>query len=365
MNDQIPTPEQAAGLLADNILSFLDYFDVDYERSLLSAGKSREEAARLVGWDWTHGIGVYALYRLANKQKDTRLLSNIRAWFKRRIAAGLPEKNVNTVCPLLTLACLYSDRPAPELLPLLEEWAEWIMHDMPRTEENGIQHGHAELENKGHLWDDTLFMTVLFLAKAGVLLGREEYVREAEYQFLLHAKYLTDRSSGLWYHGWTFEGRHNFAKALWGRGNCWITLFVPEFLEIASPCASVRQAAVETLRTQTAALMRLQDTSGLWHTLLDDSTSYLEASGSAGFCAGMLRGLSNGLLPESLRPCALRALNAVLENLTPNGELKNVSYGTNVGYVLDDYKKIPLRKMHYGQALALMAVLEVLSGGRS
>ena len=29
MNDQIPTPEQAAGLLADNILSFLDYFDVD------------------------------------------------------------------------------------------------------------------------------------------------------------------------------------------------------------------------------------------------------------------------------------------------------------------------------------------------
>ena len=65
---------------------------------------------------------------------------------------------------------------------------------MPRTEENGIQHGHAELENKGHLWDDTLFMTVLFLAKAGVLLGREEYVREAEYQFLLHAKYLTDLS---------------------------------------------------------------------------------------------------------------------------------------------------------------------------
>lgn len=92
MNDQIPSPEKAASLLADNILSFLDYFDVDYERSLLSAGKSHEEAVRLVGWDWTHGIGVYALYRLATKQKDARLLHHIRTWFNQRIAAGLPEK---------------------------------------------------------------------------------------------------------------------------------------------------------------------------------------------------------------------------------------------------------------------------------
>ena len=52
--------------------------------------------------------------------------------------------------------------------------------------------------------------------------------------------------------------------------------------------------------------------------------------------------------------------NGWLANLTEDGELKNVSYGTNVGYELEDYKKIPLRKTHYGQALALMAVLNAL-----
>lgn len=360
MNQNPLKPVQAARLLAKNILSFLDYFDEDYEKSLLAAGKTHVEAARLIGWDWTHGVGVYGLYQLARRQNDTQLKDVIRAWFSRRIAAGLPEKNVNTVCPMLTLACLYEEQANPALLPLIQEWAEWILNDMPRTQENGIQHGHAELENKGHLWDDTLFMTVLFLAKAGVLLRREDYVREAEYQFLVHAKYLTDRTTGLWYHGWTFEGHHNFAKALWGRGNCWITIFVPEFLKIAKPCYSVRRATVETLRAQAVALERLQDATGLWHTLLDDPTSYLETSCSAGFCAGLWNGMASSILPETHRPCAERALKAVLEQLTEDGTLRNVSYGTNVGYALEDYKKIPLRKMHYGQALALLAVLPAL-----
>lgn len=360
MDKAIPSIQQAADLLANNILSFLDYYDLTYEKSLLAAGKTRDEAARLIGWDWTHGVGIYALYRMAQRLGDRDIPEKIRDWFSRRIAVGLPEKNVNTVCPLLTMACLCEDRKDPAYLPILEEWTRWIMEEMPRTEERGIQHGHAELENRGHLWDDTLFMTVLFLAKAGVLLGREECVREAEYQFLLHVKYLTDRSTGLWYHGWTFEGRHNFAKALWGRGNCWITIFVPEFLEIADPGPAIRRMARETLRTQAAALVRLQDESGLWHTLLDDETSYLEASCSAGFCAGMLKGLEAGLLPESVRPCARRALEGVLANLTADGELKNVSYGTNIGYALEDYKNVPLRKMHYGQALALLAVLNAL-----
>ncbi len=352
---------QATPLLVNNIVSFLDYYDKDFETGLLAVGKTLAEAKQLIGWDWTHGVGVYGLYKLAKQQGDDALLGTIRDWFYRRIAVGLPEKNVNTVCPLLTMACLHGEQPDPAFLAIIEEWAQWMMTAMPRTEEHGIQHGHAELENKGHLWDDTLFMGVLFLAKVGVMLNRKDYVQEAEYQFLLHAKYLTDRKTGLWYHGWTFEGRHNFAGALWGRGNCWITLFVPEFLEIVNPQGAVRSFATEILRAQVASLAQYQDAAtGLWHTLLDDPTSYLEASCTAGFCAGMLNGIKMGLLSAEHMPCAQRALQGVLDYLTEDGELTQVSYGTNVGYALDDYKKIPLRKMHYGQSLALMAMLQAL-----
>lgn len=44
----------------------------------------------------------------------------------------------------------------------------------------------------------------------------------------MHIQYLTDNATGLWYHAWIFEdGGHNFAKALWGRGNCWVSAQAP------------------------------------------------------------------------------------------------------------------------------------------
>lgn len=58
----------------------------------------------------------------------------------------------------------------------------------------------------------------------------------AKYQFLLHTQYLMDHQSGLWYHGWEFDGKgsgHNFAKALWARGNCWVRPYHNTFMIIS------------------------------------------------------------------------------------------------------------------------------------
>jgi hypothetical protein len=49
-------------------------------------------------------------------------------------------------------------------------------------------------------------------------------VEEAVYQFLLHVQNLMDRETGLWFHGWSYEGNHNFAHARWARGNSWLTI---------------------------------------------------------------------------------------------------------------------------------------------
>jgi len=40
-----------------------------------------------------------------------------------------------------------------------------------------------------------------------------------------------DTKSGLWFHGWTFEGNHNFAEALWARVISWITIVFRNFIE--------------------------------------------------------------------------------------------------------------------------------------
>jgi unsaturated rhamnogalacturonyl hydrolase len=157
-------------------------------------------------------------------------------------------------------------------------------------------------ENYNQLWDDTLMMTVLPLAQIGILLDRPHYIEEAKYQFLLHINYLMDAPTGLWFHGWEFtpdapgRGGNNFAKALWARGNCWVTVAIPLFIEFMGdrlPAQDpVRRQLESAFRRQVDKLVECQDQeSGLWHTLLVDPSSYLETSATAGFAAGILAGI--------------------------------------------------------------------------
>lgn len=86
--------------------------------------------------------------------------------------------------PLLTAAYLHEGGYGDYKVHL-EAWAEWAMYDMPRTEEQGLQHITYLVDNHQQLWDDTLMMTVLPLAKIGLLLGRNEYIEEAKRQFFV------------------------------------------------------------------------------------------------------------------------------------------------------------------------------------
>jgi len=248
----------------------------------------------------------------------------------------------------------------------LEDWADWAMNKMPRTEESGLQHITYSHENHQQLWDDTLMMTVLPLTKIGLLMKRPEFVEEAKRQFLLHIKYLADSKTGLWFHGWTFDGRHNFANALWARGNCWITIAIPEFLEMLElPSGDgLRMYLVSTLRSQIDALLRLQDSSGLWHTILDDSSTYLEASATAGFAYGILKALRLGLIEadrnELCKRAAFMSIKGILANISTEGELQNTSFGTPVFNKVEEYNRVPITPMPYGQSLALLALTEYL-----
>ncbi len=345
--------------VCNNLYDFLYNIDEKYIKNLVeNIGRTPKEARSLGAWDWTHGIGLYGLWKIYAFTGDEKYLDMIENWFKDRIEIGLPDKNVNTVCPLLTMAFLSEKRPRKEYSLIMDEWAEWIMKDMKRTKEGGIQHEHAELKNDEQLWDDTLIMTVLFLTKYGKIKGREDYLEEARYQFLLHGKYLCDTETGLWFHGWSFAERNHFAGALWGRGNSWITVFIPDYIDIMGLNGADKRIALGYFKGQAEALKKYQSKEGLWHTLINDETSYLEASATAGFCYGILKGIRLGYLDESFKDCGMRALDAILGNINGNGELANVSYGTNVGRTLQHYRDIPLVKMHYGQSLALLALIE-------
>jgi unsaturated rhamnogalacturonyl hydrolase len=234
----------------------------------------------------------------------------------------------------------------------------------------------------------------------------------AKFQFLLHIQYLTDNTTGLWYHGWEFTptgtsvsgykdttssatGKkvgHNFAKALWARGNCWVTIAIPLFIQLLEEWSvkkGVRTGVMEdplvkrlvgSYRRQVDGLIGLQNKeTGLWNTLLVDESSYEESSATAGFAAGiymglrMVRLLSSSLIVRMLIRCLAKqgliegepylstanlALAGVIENIRPDCQLEKVSFGTGMGHDEEHYRKIPITPMPYGPALASLALIE-------
>jgi unsaturated rhamnogalacturonyl hydrolase len=265
---------------------------------------------------------------------------------------------VNTTAPLLGLSELWRRRRQPRYEPVLRDWAERAIATMPRTPEGGFQHNVSDRVNDDELWDDTLFMVALFLASFGQAAGERRLIDEAERQFLVHARYLADPASGLWFHGWTFEGRHNFARARWARGNAWITVGILDLVEFAEIAPSVRAYLLGVLETQIEALLKLQAGSGAWRTLLDDPSSYEEISATAGFGYGLMKAARIGIGPAACRSAGLRALEAVVANIDDRGVVANVSYGTRMGYDLQFYRDIPIQPTGYGQALAILCLTE-------
>jgi unsaturated rhamnogalacturonyl hydrolase len=173
----------------------------------------------------------------------------------------------------------------------------------------------------------------------------------------------------LFFHGWTFaDGGHNFARALWARGNSWLTIVIPEMLELLDLPANdaFRIHLIDTFEAQCCALLQYQESNGLWRTLLDqpiDEGSYIESSATAGFAYGILKGLrmryirdEDGLYRES----AMKAIKGVLGKVSAGGELLDTSFGTAMGHTLQHYKDIAITSMPYGQAMAIMALGEFL-----
>lgn len=97
----------------------------------------------------------------------------------------------------------------------------------------------------------------------------------------------------------------------------------------------------------------------MWHTLVDDADSYVETSATCGFAYGILKAVKDGLADRSCLDTALRAAAPVLNYISEDGVVNQVSYGTPMGRVSKDfYKEIELRPMPYGQALAILFLME-------
>lgn len=322
-------------------------------------------------WDWPQGVGLYGLLKIMKIKKNKEYTDFLYHWFEDNIRQGLPSKNINTTTPLLTLAEFNEECKNPEFEALCLKWADWLMNCLPRTKEGGFQHvtsANGDRQgvrlNENEMWIDTLSHTVLFLNRMGQKYGRKDWIDESIHQVLMHIKYLCDRKTGLFYHGWTFNERNNFGGIFWCRGNSWFTLGILDYIDMfeGTMNAGLKTFIIDTYKAQVEKLKELQDPkTGLWHTVLTAPDSYVETSGTAAITAGILKGIRCGILDDSYLPCAVKAIRGILDRIDSDGTVLEVSGGTGMGMDAEHYKNILIAPMAYGQSLTILALAEALN----
>lgn len=322
--------------------------------------RSEEGQKQFAIWDWFQGVGLYGLYRCAKATGDKEAESFVKNWFDDQIARHEITWNVNSLSPLLTLTYLYEETKKESYLNILNEGLSYALHELARTPEGGFQHVTIDSMNATQLWADTLYMGALFIARMGVLTGDLSLIAQSTQQFLVHIKYLFDPETGLFFHGYNFDGKTHYAGARWGRANAWIAAALTDFLEITA--GKLDPALADYLKGTLVSfaenLARVQDTDGMWHTLLNDPASYAEASATAGICYALRRGISKGLLSEKFASAAERGCEAVMKLVDENGFVNQVSAGTCLRDSLDYYKGIRINHQPYGQSLTLLMLTE-------
>ena len=203
-------------------------------------------------------------------------------------------------------------------------------------------------------WDPDVRVEDFFFA--GTLLGRaakltgDRVFADKLFDLLLSADTL--QQSGLYWHC-------HASPFFWGRGNAFAALGIAEALSHV-PSHSRRDELIERNTRHLTALADLQDASGMWHQVIDDSSTYLEHSGTTMLGYAITRGLRGGWLPESLTDVAARTWQGVAERTSASGDLEHVCVGTGPLETLAEYVERPCTDGfdERGGAMALQFAVE-------
>ncbi|MEF2966040.1 glycoside hydrolase family 88 protein [Paenibacillus sp. M1] len=308
-------------------------------------------------WDWPGGVAFYGVCEAYEATGREEYLAALQTWVDENIVEGLPKLSVNGVSIGHSLLTLYQATGEQKYMDIAIEMAQFLQNQAERFADGIFQHTVNSLSDvfPEQAWVDTMFMAGYFLLRIGYLLGNRVYIEDGLRQYHGHEQFLQNQETNLYYHGWDHVNQNNMSGVFWARGNAWAALTMAKALKLVEVTHPSFMIIEGSLRDQLAALVRLQSPEGLWHTVLDDASSYLETSASAGIAAAVLM---QGRLYAKY---SQKALEGILSRIREDGTVADVSAGTAVMKNVDGYKEVAKKRIQgWGQGLALAYLAEVL-----
>ncbi len=304
-------------------------------------------------WDWPCGVAYYGIGEAFEKTGRQEYLRLLKDRVDELIELGLPTAWTVNACAMgHCLVTLYQATGEQKYYDIIMSKIEYLKKDALRFGDRVLQHTVSPNNDfPEQAWADTLFMAALFMLRVGVMNDDRELIEDALNQWQWHIRYLQNPSSGFYYHGYDNIAGDHMSGIYWGRANAWAA-YTMSMVGGLLPQCYLYPAYIDvagSLNEQLAALKTVQTENGLWRTVLDDEESYEEVSASAGIAAAMLE-RGNALHGKYIN----KAITGLLNNISEDGKVMNVSGGTAVMRDKEGYRGIPKAWIQgWGQGLAL------------
>ncbi|MBI4874653.1 MAG: glycoside hydrolase family 88 protein [Acidobacteria bacterium] len=245
-------------------------------------------------FNWGEGVQQIGLMKIYQRTRDARYLGYMRRWTGLYLSkdiswllnySGQDQKTRPGYCghwsPGTAILYLYEANKKPEYLALARKVNAFILDGAERSPEGGLGHWKGSHQ----YWVDTLYMACPLLAGLGKLEKQPRYIDDAAAQILVFARSLQDEKTGLFYHMYDWD-RKTRTPSLWARGNGWVLMSIADTMEHMRRKHSSYAALQQTAARMAAGLKAAQNQDGVWHTILDDRSSYEESSATAMFASG-------------------------------------------------------------------------------
>jgi len=221
------------------------------------------------------------------------------------------------------------------------------------------------------IWVDVVYFTAPAMALLGRLQDDDSLMERALDQLIVHHRNLVDHGSGLcWHVAYIDKGTHS--ECLWARGNSWFAIAATQVIAaLGSRAQEPRfkpkvEMVSRGLARQLNAVVKHQDSCGLWHTVIDRKDSYLESSAAAGFALALGRAISHrseGLDLVPANDAYENAITAICNKVDENGDFTGVSQQTPPGdFAL--YNSIKVATAPFAAGVCMMALSEKIRRSR-
>lgn len=347
------TTEDIVRKVADNIIASTSFkFINNKTKETFSTTEGRDTSINVKAeskfnrWQYVNGVLTVGMIQLADATGENRyseyskknfnfIFDNI-GYFKKQFDAGTTSIEYRPVMRMGSLddvgamsaglMDVYAFDKRKDYMDYLQRGADHIINKQSKFPDGTLARNSPR---RMTLWADDLYMSVPFIARMGKLTGDNKYFDFAIDQVEKFNRYIYDSTTGLYFHAY-YNDENTNGVARWGRCNGWVALAQVELLNHLPANHPKRPELIKLLLRQVIGFSRYQDTSGMWHQLLDKQNSYEESSVTAMYVYTVARAVNQGWISPRYLSIAQLGWNALAKKVTQDGRVPDICIGTSV-----------------------------------